>query len=74
MPLETEQRTYDRKLPDLLVHEGRFTLIKGEEVVGIYPSWEAGVRAGYERFGRVPFMVREIRREPEVAHVLSPLG
>ena len=72
--MEVEQRTFARELPALLPRAGEFALIKGESVIGVYPSWESGVKAGRERFGRVPFMVREIRAERETIDVLSPLG
>ncbi len=50
-------------MPRLLAegHEGRFVLIKGEEVVGVWDTRREAVDAGWARFGLVPIMVHQIR-------------
>jgi len=61
--LELELKTYDAKREDLLSSaEGRFVLIKGEELVGTYDSPEDAVRQGYQQFGNVPFLVKQVLR------------
>jgi hypothetical protein len=47
-----EWNTFRRELPRLLAegHEGKFALLKGTEVIGIYDTWEAGYDAGLERY------------------------
>lgn len=61
--LQRELDTFRRELPGLLAVEGnrgRYVLISGDVVAGVYPTFEAGVEAGYDRFGFQRFMVKEI--------------
>ncbi len=62
-PLAREWNVYRREIGRLLAegNEGRFILIKGEEVLGLFDSWEAARVAGLERFLREPFFVHPIR-------------
>lgn len=66
--LAEEMATYRARLPELLAEgEGRFVLIKGREVVGMFPDRSAALREGYRRFGVVPFLAREVTAaEPAV--------
>lgn len=60
MALEEELATYQDKLSELAAEEGKFVLIKGKELVAIFAAYEDALRAGYERFGLEPFMVKQI--------------
>ena len=60
MALEEEQATYHAKLTELLADEGKFVLVQGPNIVGIYTTSEEAMREGYERFKREPFLVRRI--------------
>ena len=61
--LDLELRTYDAKREGLLASaEGSFVLIRGEEVVGTYDSAGDAVRQGYQQFGNVPFLVKQVLR------------
>jgi hypothetical protein len=53
MKLRHEIRTYRRELPRLLAegHEGRFVLIKGNEVLSVWDTFGDAHQAGRERFG-----------------------
>jgi hypothetical protein len=55
-----ERATYEAHKTELLKDEGKFVLIRGGEIAGIWPSFEAALEAGYERFGPVAFMVKLI--------------
>jgi len=55
-----ELATYDAHLPELLVSEGKFVLILGEEVGGVYDDYGAALDAGYEKYGLKPFLVKQI--------------
>jgi hypothetical protein len=44
-------------------HEGRHVLIKGEEVIGIYDTWEEAREVGLNRYLLEPFFVHPIRAE-----------
>jgi hypothetical protein len=59
--LEKEWETYEQQRARLLeAHEGKFVVIHDSEVLGIYETRSEARRAGYQRFGRVPFLVQEI--------------
>ena len=67
--LERELKTFQRELSSLLAdpdNRGRFALVHGESLAGLYPSFEAALSAGYDRFGLEPFLVREVtdREQP----------
>jgi len=68
MVLEREIKTYHDKLTELLPHKGKFVVIHGEQVVGIFDGFEDALRAGYERCGNEPFLVREIREAQTVLY------
>ena len=60
-PLELELAFYLEKKPELLrTHPGQFVLIKGREIVGIYPSQNDAYVVGFSRFIREPFLVKHI--------------
>ena len=63
--LGREWNTYRREVGRLLAEgqAGRFALIKAEEVLGVYDSWEAAREVGLQRFLMQPFLVHEIRAE-----------
>ena len=59
--LEKELATFETEKERLLAGtEGKFVLIKDEDVVGIFDSFVEGVKAGYEKFGNTPFLVKQI--------------
>jgi hypothetical protein len=66
MALEREIETYRRRLPELLPNKGKYVVIQGEEVVGIFEALGDALRAGYSRFLHEPFLVRMIRETEEV--------
>ncbi len=61
--LDTQLSTFARRQPELLQagHRGKWVLIYGGSVAGVYESRHQGLRRGYQRFGNVPFLVREVR-------------
>ena len=60
MALEREVETYRRKLPELLPEKGKYVLIFGDEVEGIFESSDAAIEAGYGRHLDEAFLVRQI--------------
>src|SRR5438477_13178672 len=69
MALEREMETYRRELPRLLAegHKGKFVLIKGETVHGIWDTQEEAIRQGYERLDlNEGFLAHEITDRPKV--------
>jgi hypothetical protein len=73
--LEREIDTYRRKLPELLADKGKFVVIHGEDVVGVYGTFDEALREGYERFGDEPFLarlIREVEPIPYTPRALKP--
>jgi hypothetical protein len=64
----TELAFFEANKEDLINEhgEGKFVLIKNEEVVGVYEDIATGAEAGYKRFGYIPLFIQEIRREPRI--------
>jgi hypothetical protein len=64
-PLASEWNTYRREVRRLLAEgqEGRHVLIKGEEIVGLFETFEAAAQAGAKRFPGGPFFVHPVRTE-----------
>ncbi|MEA2560619.1 MAG: hypothetical protein QOH06_2123 [Acidobacteriota bacterium] len=62
MALEKELTTYNSKLHELKAeHEGKFVLIKGEEIVDTFSSYDDAIKAGYTKFQLEPFLVKQVR-------------
>lgn len=58
---DTELKTYRKHLPDLLESEGKFVLIRGEEVDGAFDTYGDALEAGYTKYGLESFLVKQIR-------------
>ena len=61
MALENELAVYHRELPNLLPDEGKYVLIHGNAVAGVWETYEDALKAGYERFSLKPFLVKKIQ-------------
>lgn len=44
----------------LKIHSGKFVLIKGQELVGVYNSQQDALAEGYKKFTLEPFFVKQI--------------
>jgi len=66
--LQAERETYLQHLPMLLPQEGKYALVIGHDLVGVFPDYETALAAGYEKAGLGrPFLVERISRiEPVV--------
>ena len=64
--LQDALQTYEVQKRELLDggKDGKFVLIHGAQVGGVFDSREEGLAAGYDSFGNTPFLVREIRERP----------
>ncbi len=69
MALEKELETYKKKLSELKQDEGKFVLIRGEEVIDTFVSYEDAIKEGYKRFGLEPFFVRQIHGIEEIQFI-----
>jgi hypothetical protein len=62
MALERELAVYNEHLIDLLVNEGKYILIRHEEISGPFETYDDALEAGYAKYGLVPFLVKQIQR------------
>ena len=69
MALEKELAVYKNKLPELAGDEGKFVLIHGDEVAGVYTSYEDALKDGYARFKLEPFLVKQIQTIEQVQFI-----
>jgi hypothetical protein len=60
MPLERELSVYESHLPELLANEGKYVLVSGEEISGPFDAYEDALEVGYDKYGLVPFLVKQI--------------
>ena len=59
--LQIETDFYETQLEDLLSkYEGKFALVKGEEIIGIFDSEGEAYTGGLSKVGNQPFLIRRI--------------
>ena len=59
--LDIELKTYEQNRDQLLgTAEGKYVLIHNKQIVGIYDSKMDAIATGYQQFGNVPFLVKQI--------------
>ncbi len=66
-PLAVEWETYRREVGHLIEegHEGKWVLIKGEEIIGLFDTKEQALEVGAERFLLKPKLIHQVlTREP----------
>lgn len=67
--LEQEMAVYEKNLENWIDREGLYVLIQGSDVCGFFEDYVEAVREGYARFGIAPFLVKQVRRRPQVQAV-----
>jgi hypothetical protein len=59
--LDQERQFYSENLGRWLTqHAGKFVLVKGEELIGAYDTYEDALAEGARRFGLQSFLVRRV--------------
>lgn len=58
--LQKELEAYKKILPSIVDRVGHYALIKGDDLVEIFASYEDALKEGYKRFGIDPFLVKQI--------------
>lgn len=59
--LEKELATYEREKDKLvLANDGKFVLIHGDAIAGVWDTYKDALTAGYSQFGLKPFLVKRI--------------
>ena len=70
MALEKELETYNAKLPELKDSEGKFVLIQGDKICGIFTSYEDAMKDAYNQFGvDAAFLVKQIHSIEQVQFI-----
>jgi hypothetical protein len=65
--LVEELVTYRDNLDELLKHEGKYVLIKGKEIIGIYADRDEVLQQAVDRFRGEPALIKQIvAKEPVV--------
>ena len=68
--LARELRTYEAHKDELLQHSpGRYVLIKGSEIVGLYEREEDAFKEAFKRFRLYTFMVQRVQKEFDRVYV-----
>lgn len=73
MALEAELKTYESSLQSLLADEGKFVLIKGDQVLGVYETYADAIQSGYEKCELEPFLVRKIEATEHIHFFTRPI-
>lgn len=72
--LDIELKTYDQQRGHLLgTAEGKFVLIRNDQIVGVYDTKTDAIAEGYRRFGNVPFLVKQIIKVEAPQNFVSSL-
>lgn len=71
--LNRELAAYNRLLPELLAHQGKFVLIKGDEQAGTFDSYQDALKAGYKQYKLEPFLVKQITPAERIAYFTRDL-
>jgi len=59
--LREELETYQANKTDLIgKSKGKFVLVKDDEIIDVFDTKVDAIRQGYERFGNVPFLVKQV--------------
>lgn len=72
--LDIELETYERHRQELLGKaEGKYVLIRQDKVIGVFDSQSDAIQQGYERFGNVPFLVKQVLKVETPQNFVSNL-
>ena len=61
-PFSQELATYERQKARLVAEsEGKYVLIHGDVIAGVWDTYEDALKAGYGQFGLQQFLVKQIQ-------------
>ena len=69
MALETEIKTYESRLDELLAYEGKYVVINGQDVIGTFDSYADALQAAYSKFPTGEFLVKRIQAVEQVQFI-----
>ncbi len=62
MAFEKELSVHHANLIELLANEGKYVVICGDEINGVFDSYDEALGAGYQKYGLTPFLAKQINR------------
>jgi len=65
-----ELALYQQKLPELMPEQGKWVLIHRDEFGGVFAAYEDAIKEGYDKYGALPFLVKQIESEGQ-AHFFT---
>lgn len=76
MALEQELQFFKSKRDEWVkMYVGKFALVKGQELIGVFDTPDAALSEGVKRFQAEPFLIRQINaNEPEIYIPALALG
>ena len=69
MALEKELETYKAQLPVMSANHGKYVVIHGDQVVGIFEAYGDAIKKGPDDFGLKPFLVKQIQVMEQVQFI-----
>jgi hypothetical protein len=66
--LDREIETFYRLRPTLVKEEGRFAVIAGDMLLGVFDTYQDALTDGYKERGLDPFLVKQISSVEAVAN------
>jgi hypothetical protein len=67
-PLAKETEAYQKLLPTLMPDEGKYALIYGDALVGVFSDYQEALKAGYEKAKLEPFLVKKISGSESISY------
>lgn len=73
--LAAELATFEKNKDDLLQHhEGKFVVIKGDQILGAYDTKLDAVAVGHQHAGADAFLVKKVERVERPVRIFLPRG
>lgn len=66
--LDKEHAAFERLRPSLVKDEGRFAVLAGDTLLGVFDTFQDALSAGYKEQGLKPFLVKQINSVEVVAN------
>lgn len=65
--LDQEIAAYDVRRSELEQHHGgKWVVFRGDDLVGVFDTFEVAAQAAVDRFGRGPYLIRQVGAPPLV--------
>ena len=73
--LDSELKTYEANRDNLLQrYEGKYVLIKGDRILGVYDTKLDAVAVGHQQAGPEPFLVKRVEQIEKPVRIFMPRG